>query len=84
MMRWGDGNYSEWVGPYASGDIVSLNYCWENKGEYEIKVKAKDIHGKKSDWSEPLVISMPRNKIFFHIGLFFEKHPNFVLSIFHE
>ena len=60
---WGDGTNSGWLGPYNSGEICETSHIWENKGNYEIKVKAKDINGQESEWSEPLCVSMPRNKI---------------------
>jgi hypothetical protein len=61
---WGDGNFSDWLGPYASGIMASATHAW-NQGSYEIKVKAKDINGGESDWSEPLAISMPMDLLSF-------------------
>lgn len=58
---WGDGSYSDWLGPYNSGIEASASQAWA-KGSYNIKVKAKDIHGAESDWSDPLNIKMPKNK----------------------
>lgn len=60
LFDWGDG-YSEWLGPYKSGEIVKASHVWENKGSYEIKVKAKDEMGHESEWSDPLAISIPRS-----------------------
>ncbi len=57
---WGDGNYSEWLGPYESGGSCEASYTWEEKGDYSIKVKAKDIYDLESDWSDPLPVSMPK------------------------
>ena len=59
-FSWGDGSYSSWLGPYDSGDIVSASHSWSTKGNYEIRVKAKDIFGAESEWSDPLPISMPK------------------------
>jgi len=59
---WGDGNQSEWIGPYNTGDTCEATHTWDEKDDYEIKVKAKDEHGKESEWSDPLAISMPKNK----------------------
>jgi len=56
---WGDGTYSGWMGPYASGANESTKHKWSTKGLYSIKVKAKDIHGIESNWSDPLPIKMP-------------------------
>jgi hypothetical protein len=59
---WGDGNYSYWLGPYNSGETSEAKHSWENKGDYNIRVKAKDIYGGESDWSDPLGISIPRSR----------------------
>lgn len=59
MWDWGDGNLSNWTGPFNSGATVSTTYAWSQKGNYNIKVKAKDIYGAESNWSDPLAVSMP-------------------------
>ena len=59
---WGDGSNSGWLGPFESGDTAEASHTWENRGDYSIKVKAKDINDFESEWSDPLPISMPRNK----------------------
>lgn len=56
---WGDDTNSGWVGPFDSGDTGSATHTWLKMGKYEIKVKAKDIHGMESAWSDPLPIKMP-------------------------
>lgn len=58
-FSWGDGTYSGWIGPFNSGDEASTRHAWTEKGTYNITVKAKDIKGDESDWSDPLIISMP-------------------------
>ncbi len=62
---WGDGNFSEWLGPYASGNSVSTQKSWTVKGDYSIRVKAKDIQGHESNWSDPLDVTMPYNLPYF-------------------
>ena len=61
LFDWDDGNFSEWLGPYNSGDTVTASYTWEQIGDYEIRVKAKDINGVQSLWSEPHLISIVAN-----------------------
>jgi len=56
---WGDGTNSGWLGLYDSGATISGTYTWTKKGNYQIKVKAKDIHGVESIWSDSLPIKMP-------------------------
>jgi len=62
LFDWGDGTDSGWVGPYDSGDTAEASHIWENTGSFPIKVKAKDIHGDESIWSEPLPVYMPKSK----------------------
>ena len=63
LWDFGDGTNSGWLGPYVSGVTSSINYSWEEKGNYVIKVKAKDGYGAESEWSDPLPVSMPKNKL---------------------
>ncbi|PNX49251.1 MAG: hypothetical protein BV457_02155 [Thermoplasmata archaeon M9B1D] len=61
---WDDGTNSGWIGPHESGKVVSASHIWKTKGTYSVKVKAKDIHGAESDWSDSLVFSLTKNKPF--------------------
>ena len=62
LFDWGDGTYSEWVGPYNSGLTAKATHTWTSQGTFSIKVKAKDQHGVQSDWSSPLSVQMPKSK----------------------
>lgn len=59
MFNWGDNTTSGWVGPYASGATGSATKTWTTQGTYQVKVLAKDTHGKISVWSDPLPVQMP-------------------------
>jgi hypothetical protein len=76
LFDWDDGTNSGWIGPYNSGEECSSSHTWNNRGSYHIKAKAKDENGGYSPWSDPLSISMPRNRAinrpFFY---FFDNHP---------
>jgi hypothetical protein len=61
LFDWGDGEYSGWIGPFDSGKSVEASHIWTSKGNYDIRVRARDIHGMISDWSDPLSISMPKS-----------------------
>jgi len=79
LFDWGNGEFSGWIGPHNSGETVEASYAWTEKGDYEIKVKAKDEHGVQGDWSDPLPVSMPKNKAIIINQLFqkfLEQHPN--------
>ncbi|MFE3845669.1 PKD domain-containing protein [Thermoplasmatota archaeon] len=60
----GDGTSSGWLGPYNNGGICGIVYSWNEDGEYSVKVKAKDVYGDESPWSDPLEVSMPKTKTF--------------------
>ena len=53
---------SEWQGPVSSGATYSATHVFNENGSYSIKVKAKDSYDAESDWSDPLVITMPKDK----------------------
>jgi PKD repeat protein len=56
---WGDGEISNWLGPYNSNVTIVVSHSWEEKSSYNIKVKAKDSYEMESPWSDPLPITMP-------------------------
>jgi hypothetical protein len=62
LWGWGDNTDSGWTGPYESGIECEISNSWEKRGNYNIKVKAKDGDGHESEWSDPLSVSMPKYK----------------------
>ena len=76
MWDWGDGNFSDWIGPKLSGQTIYTQYGWGDKsraksifrplwlesGTYQIRVKAKDTLNAESEWSDPLVITITKDK----------------------
>ena len=71
FFDWGDGTDSGWVGPFDSGVNVEESHIWTEKGSYSIRVKAKDIDGHESGWSDPLSVSMPKTKIINYFSIRF-------------
>jgi hypothetical protein len=57
-VDWGDGTNSGWLGPYSSGQVASVQKSWGTLGTYPVKMKAKDIHGVSSTWSNPLDVTV--------------------------
>ena len=55
-IDWGDSNQEiipldkdrTWDGRYSSGEQLSLNHKYSERGEYEITIKARDIHKLES------------------------------------
>jgi hypothetical protein len=66
---WGNGNVSEWLGPFNSSVPTIASYVWEDNGNYSIRVKAKDIGGGESNWSELHNISIAPQVYFSNIQL---------------
>jgi hypothetical protein len=51
FIDWGDENTSGWLGPYDSGEQITVNHTWQTKATYTVKVKARDAVGAESDWA---------------------------------
>ena len=75
----GDGTVDQWDDDngsyYPSGQIIGTAHTWTIKGTYNIKVKAKDIHGNEGPWSDPLSVKIPRTRII-SIHKLSERFPN--------
>ena len=59
FIEWGDGDIEEWIGPFESGSSININHIWQEKGDYIIRVKAKDDYNSESDWGT-LELKMPK------------------------
>jgi len=90
LFDWGDDTTSGWRGPYPSGTPGNASHTW-HQGNFSIRVKVKDESGVESDWSDPLVISMPNRPVelmtgfiarvlTYFIKMAKEVHPLFSLS----
>ena len=68
------GNY------YAPGEEITTSHSWPMQGTYNVTVVAKDINGAQGPWSNPLTVTMPRNKannIYFNLlSWLFDRFPN--------
>ncbi len=51
-VDWGDGNTSGWIGPYPSGEEITVSHTWGEPGTYSVRARAEDTYGIKSHWSE--------------------------------
>jgi hypothetical protein len=61
-VDWGDSTNSGWLGPHISGQTIIAKHTWSVEGEYEIKTKSKDVFNDESEWSDPLIVNMPRDR----------------------
>jgi uncharacterized repeat protein (TIGR01451 family) len=55
---WGDGNITDWLGPYSSGQVANASHTWMHTGAYKLKAKLKDQYGAESNWSAPFDFSI--------------------------
>jgi len=58
LVDWGDGSNSGWLGPYHSGEEVTVMHTWVLPGTYTVRARAKDIYDAVSDWSDPLLVEI--------------------------
>ena len=85
FVDWGDETNSGWIGPYTSGEEITLVHTWNWKGTYTVKAKGMDEHEVQGKWAT-LEVSMPKNKnaVFDSIILrFFNEYPRLFLFIQH-
>ena len=60
-IKWGDGNIEEWIGPYTSGEEITVSHCWQEEGTYIIFAKVRDVYGDVSD-SGSLEVTIPKSR----------------------
>jgi len=70
LLNWGDGNFSDWLGPFNSGEQSTFTHSWSEPGNYSILVKVKDTFGEESGWSAAFYITIVRLHPGFFIGTF--------------
>jgi len=52
----------KWTEYFDSGSTCTTTHSWSSTGEYKIKVKAEDINGDQSDWSEEFSFNVTDGK----------------------
>ena len=64
-IEWGDGELENWIGPYTSGEEITLSHKYTTKGSFFINATAKDVNGFESDTRQkPIKVSFSRNSFF--------------------
>jgi hypothetical protein len=58
LFDWGDGSYSEWIGPFHSGENMSETHSWTEQGVCKVRIQAKDSHNALSNWSDFITIEI--------------------------
>jgi hypothetical protein len=64
LFDWGDGTNSGWSEYYNSGERVEKIHYFLNRGYFSVRVKARDIFGMESEWSNETKISVANNPPF--------------------
>lgn len=77
----GDGVVDQWDDNggsyYNSGVPITTSHSWPAQGTYVVRVMAEDIHGAPSVWSDPLTVTIPRNRaVNTQFLKFLQNHPN--------
>lgn len=65
-IDWGDNTTSDWLGPYASEESITVTHSWEEEGTFTVKVKAKDPDGAETDWTS-LRVTMPKQRSMYQL-----------------
>ena len=52
-----------WTDLHNSDETITTEHTWDEDGNYEVRVKARDTNGLESEWSDPLPVNMPVNKL---------------------
>lgn len=78
-IMWGDDTYTNWIGPFQSGEPVSVNHSWSKWGRYTIQARARDSDNLWGPWGT-LEVTMPKNKGVFNdhsiLSWLFERFPH--------
>ena len=77
-IEWGDNKGTGWLGPYPSGQNITVGHEWLMEKTYTIKARCKDSDNLWGSWNE-ITMTIPRNKevydsLFLH---FLEQFPLF-------
>jgi len=78
LFSWGDGTDSGWLGPVSSGETFEASHTWKRRGIFEVRARARDTKGLESEWSDPLLVTIPRERAVnngFFIS-FLKNHPH--------
>jgi hypothetical protein len=64
LFDWGDGEKSEWIGPYENGETCKARHRWTIFfSKNSLRVKARDSSNKESEWSDVRIVIMQKEKI---------------------
>jgi hypothetical protein len=75
MFDWGDGTQSPWL--YKTMGTIKSPHNWTERRTYNVRVKARDQYGAESEWSDPLIVTIPKTKPFINrpLQIFLQQYP---------
>lgn len=59
----GDKIVDQWTDYHNSGERVEVSHVWSQNGVYSVRVKAQDENGVESSWSDPLSVSIFKDRV---------------------
>jgi len=63
-INFSDGSQTQYLGPYPSGQEITINHSWEESGNYFIQVQATDIYQKDGEFNfHQLKIGLMKHRI---------------------
>ena len=77
-IEWGDDTFEDWLGPYSSGQEITVSHTWDKRGTFVVRAKAKDTFDAESYWGT-LEVSMPVDQPVYSFPLLqrlLERFPN--------
>jgi len=82
LVDWGDGTFSDTLGPYSNNQQIQISHSWKNSGSYKIRIKTMGVNPDKegyeeSGWSDYLPVSISRSR-----NLNQQFYPNFIERLF--
>ena len=67
-VDFGDGIVQEDCGcytPWENGEVIQMEHVWKRGGTYEVTGRVANEYNEWSQWSEPITVTMPKNKLTF-------------------
>jgi hypothetical protein len=58
MFDWADGSYSDWIVVGDSDTSISQTHTWYSYGNFEVRVKQRNVYLTESTWSDPLIVTI--------------------------
>lgn len=78
LVDWGDGTFSDIIGPVLPSEALEIPHSWERSGNYQIRIKTmltNDYSSEESGWSDSIPVTISKNRILEinQFSLFLEK-----------